>query len=284
MPLVFSMHEATVSGVVYDDVPFTSYEYPPTYRALITPGERFVYYRGRRQADGGRQKQVYLGTGIVGGSRPSRNGDRLVCVVLDGHEFEEPVFFRDTSNNHFEPGGVRRGYFQPGVRRIDDATFARILDAAGAAPMPPPTRLPAALGIGRGMYATPQVAREVELYSRRVAAAMLADAYGYTVTDMPLNNPGFDLQLEGGPLRYIEVKGTQAPEPRFLLSEGERMFAREHAAEYGFVVVYGINLQRGTHRKPVLQTGAIEHYATLAPTQWSGVASRSRAVRRQSSP
>jgi hypothetical protein len=284
MPLVFSMHEATVSGVVYTDVPFMSYEYPPTYRALVTPGERFVYYRGRQQADGGSQKQVYLGTGIISNCRPSHNGDRLVCDVLDGHEFDAPLFFRDASNNHFEPGGARRGHFHSSVRWIDDATFARILSAADAAPMPAPTRLPAPAGVGHGMYATPHIAREVKLLSRRVAAAMLADRYGCRVTAMPLNNPGFDLQLEGGPLRYVTVCGTQAPEPRFMLSEGERMFAREHAAEYGFVVVYGINLQRGTHRKPVLQTGAIEHYATLAPTQWSGVASRSRAIRRQSSP
>src|SRR4051794_8115852 len=104
MPLVFAMNEATESGHAYEDVPYQSYEYPAMYRSAIVPGERFVYYRGRRMRGGGRQLQVYLGAGVVGEIRPSANTGRLVCDVY-GEEFDMPLPFRAADGTPLEPGG-----------------------------------------------------------------------------------------------------------------------------------------------------------------------------------
>ena len=69
MPLVFAMNDSSESSIEYADIPFVAYEYPVRYRKKIQPGRPFVYYRGRRRVGGGRQPQVYLGTGIVGDIR-----------------------------------------------------------------------------------------------------------------------------------------------------------------------------------------------------------------------
>jgi hypothetical protein len=100
MCLVLAMNEASEADITYEDVPFASYEYPTRYRNRIREGERFVYYRGRRRAGGGRQPQVYLGTGVIGAIRPSRNPGRLVCQVLDGDRFPEPLPFKDEDGSY----------------------------------------------------------------------------------------------------------------------------------------------------------------------------------------
>lgn len=66
MPLVFASNEETESGLSYDDRAGVSYEFPRMYRRLVVPGTRFLYYRGRRKVGGGRQPQVYFGSGLVG--------------------------------------------------------------------------------------------------------------------------------------------------------------------------------------------------------------------------
>jgi uncharacterized protein DUF3883 len=59
---------------------------------------------------------------------------------------------------------------------------------------------------------------------------------------MPTNNPGFDLETDRPGFRYIEVKGTQASIPRFILSEGERKFGVAHENDYLLIVVFGMDL------------------------------------------
>lgn len=90
MPLALAMNEATESGIAYEDVAFVSYEFPVRCRSMITPGERFIYYRGRRRSTGVRQAQVYLGAGTIGAVRPSQFPGRLVCEV-EGTPFATPV-------------------------------------------------------------------------------------------------------------------------------------------------------------------------------------------------
>lgn len=131
MPLVFAENEATESGITYDDRTGVSYQYPRMYRRLIQPGERFLYYRGRKRSRGGRAPQVYFGTGIVGSTKiDPEDSSRLRCDVLDYRAFSTPVPFKDVSGRYLEDGGARRGYFQRGVRRISDAEFRRIIDLA----------------------------------------------------------------------------------------------------------------------------------------------------------
>jgi hypothetical protein len=71
VPLVLTQNESTESGHTYADELGVEYEYPTLYTNRIRTGAPFVYYRGRRKAEGGLQPQVYLGVGVVGEIRPS---------------------------------------------------------------------------------------------------------------------------------------------------------------------------------------------------------------------
>lgn len=62
MPLVLAENEATESGISCHDRTGVSYQFPKMYRRLIQPGERFVYYKGRKTLDGRRTPKVYFGT------------------------------------------------------------------------------------------------------------------------------------------------------------------------------------------------------------------------------
>lgn len=89
---------------------------------------------------------------------------------------------------------------------------------------------------------------------------------------MPLSNPGFDLLTNISGKEYVEVKGTQAPAPRFLLTEGERRFAEENAASYLLVVVFGIDLAEKTHLGAAQIAGSLRERGQLRPIQWAGCA------------
>ena len=268
MCLVLAMNEASEADITYEDVPFVSYEYPTRYRKRIQEGTRFVYYRGRRRAGGGRQPQVYLGAGGIGAISPSRNPNRLVCEVLDGERFPEPVPFKDEKGNYLEPGGSRSGYYQQGVRKIPEGVFTAII-ARGAAARTglPPSSRPST----RRPYASPEDAREVELCSRAIVTGYLLERFpAGRVVDMPTNNPGFDLETDIPHLRYVEVKGTRSPRPEFLLSEGERRFAATHLDDYLFAVVYGIELSSGAHVGISTARAPLGSAHRLVPQQWSG--------------
>ena len=128
MPLVFAENEATESGITYDDRTGVSYQYPRMYRRLVQPGERFLYYRGRKRRGGGRAPQVYFGMGIVGSIQTdAHDTTRLRCDILQYRAFSNAVPFKDSSGRYLEDGGIRRGYFQRGVRRISESEFQRII-------------------------------------------------------------------------------------------------------------------------------------------------------------
>jgi hypothetical protein len=271
MCLVLAMNEASEADITYEDVPFVSYEYPTRYRKRIREGTRFVYYRGRRRVGGGRQPQVYLGTGVIGAIRPSRNPGRLVCEVLDGDPFPEPVPFKDEGGNYLEPGGTRSGYYQQGVRKIPEEVFIAII-GRGVAALPPAPSPPRGRSSTRRPYASPEDAREVELCSRGIVTRYLREQFdGARVLDMPTNNPGFDLETDIPGLRYVEVKGTRGPRPEFLLSEGERRFAAAHIDDYLFAVVYGIELSSGAHTGISTARAPLGSAHRLVPQQWSGL-------------
>ncbi|WIM87432.1 hypothetical protein PT015_21745 [Candidatus Mycobacterium wuenschmannii] len=95
MPLVLTQNEVSVSDIDYADVLGMVYEYPSRYRTLIQPGERFVYYRGRRRANGSSQTPSYLGCGTVG--EIAEFGERFRCTIEDFEEFKKPVHFKEGS-------------------------------------------------------------------------------------------------------------------------------------------------------------------------------------------
>jgi hypothetical protein len=276
--LVLAMNDETESGLDYEDVPYVSYEYPTRYRKRITAGKRFIYYRGRRRPGGGRQPQVYLGTGIIGSVRESSTAGRLVCEILDGNPFLGTVPFKDSSGKYLEPGGEVRGYYVQGVREIPEAVYQRIV--AGAELAIPPSlsadrksSLPAERPAGSsGIYASPGVGRQVENLSREISRhKLLVKDPRAEIVDMPTNNPGFDLLTDIPGAKYVEVKGTQTSRPQFLLSEGERRFAALHHSEYLLMVVFGINLTSGQFAGLRTARGAVGPAHRLEPFQWRGL-------------
>jgi hypothetical protein len=224
---------------VYADVLGTAYEYPRRYRNLISPGELFVHYRGRRKLGGGQQRQVYLGCGTIG-AVSSTESDRLTCQLEDYKSFPEPLFFK-ADGDYLEPGGARNGYFQPGVRRIRYETFQSIVTRGLGTELYPADELAPA------RYASALDAQRIEEVSRRATREMLtARPDTLTVEEMALNNPGYDLLASGDDgLLYVEVKGTRGVRPRFFMSEGERLFAERESGRYLLVVVTQVDLSSG---------------------------------------
>jgi hypothetical protein len=276
--LVLAMNDSSESSIEYADIPYESYEYPGRYRKRIQPGRRFVYYRGRRRAGGGRQPQAYLGSGIVGDIRDSETPKRLICQILDGEQFLVPLPFKDEHGVHLEPDGSRSGYYQQGVREIPEDAFQRILGLAGAGPMDGlPQRVDAEVspllvptGPNAG-YATAAVAQETERQSRNAVMKFLSKRLpGIKVVEKATNNPGFDLETSVDRFRFVEVKGTSKPLPRFFLSEGERRFGDEHAEAYLLAVVYGMDLSGETYDDIALSRAPLTPGDLLAPMQWAG--------------
>ncbi|MGH9566240.1 MAG: protein NO VEIN domain-containing protein [Candidatus Angelobacter sp.] len=279
MPLILAMNDSSESGIEYQDIPYFSYEYPVRYRKRVQPGTPFVYYRGRRKPGGGRQPQVYLGTGVIGEIHPSETVGRLVCEIKDGEPFASPLSFKNENGKPLEPGGARSGYYVEGVRVVSEEIFAGILthaEALEALPSGPPSGSSSdkngkLLRFGGGLYASPSAGREVETQSRAVITEFLeAKHHGARVDQMPANHPGYDLETDIPGLRYVEVKGTQAAIPRFLLSEGERLFGLAHLDEYQLFVVFGMELHSRSHLGIAVSRAPLSK-ARLTPFQWAGV-------------
>ncbi len=240
MPLVLATGAATESGHTYADVLGLVYEYPRRYRNLIQPGEVFLYYRGRRRADGGTQPQVYLGCGTIGATSAGSDPELMRCEILSYTPFPDSVPFKKADGTYLEPGGARRGYFQPGVRRVDPHTWEEIVRTATPATgrLPDNTQVP---------YVPTVLGREIEKISRRRVLELLRRRDDVVdVAEMPYNHPGYDIRATTvtGPL-YVEVKGTQGLAPGFFLTEGERRFAAAHPADYLLAVVTGVDPATG---------------------------------------
>jgi len=272
MPLVLAQNESTESGHSYADELGVEYEYPTMYRSRIRTGERFIYYRGRRRADGSLQPQVYLGAGVVGSISSSTSQGRLVCEIKDFRAFDPPIGFKD-GDEYLEPLGKvppsKAGlYFRQGVRVISEATFTRILAAADAAD----------LSAGRGRESEhPWASPEVALLVDEIAMDLVLDHLGLEypsarVRRMPHNNPGFDIRVEGdgNSVRYVEVKGTTRALPHFFMSEGERLFSHENGDIYSLITVYAIDLDARTGTVMV-RHGLVEgNDLRLRPVTWEG--------------
>jgi Protein NO VEIN, C-terminal len=272
VPLVLTQNESTESGHSYADELGVEYEYPTRYRNRIRTGEPFVYYRGRRRADGTLQPQVYLGSGVVGLIRPSRVEGRLVCAIEDFVPFAEPLPFKD-AGEYLEPLGKippdKAGlYFREGVREISDDTYTRILAAASAIDPSAGRRSNAGPS-----WASPETARLVDALAMKLALKHVRSLYAEAeVRRMPPNNPGYDIRIEfrDGATQYVEVKGTKRALPHFFMSEGERLFSHDHADRYTLLIVYAIDLDADTGQL-LLRDGAVDAPdLTLRPVTWEG--------------
>ena len=270
MPVVLATADGKErSGYVYDDRTGISYEYPRgRYENWIATGDRFVYHKPH---------VGYVGTGIIGGIRPSTAAGRLVCDILDYTAFGESVPLKRSNGEYFEADlsvwKTGRVYWAQGVRQMREARFEELLSVASAGTDALPRAGQRNHG-GAGGYARPEVGAAVDSYAMDAAAREIAARWpGALVERMPHNNPGFDIRV-GPPsseLWFYEVKGTQASEPVFFLSEGERRFSIRESARYSLLVVVGISLRSETHTGLAERAGAVTGTGVaLEPTQWRG--------------
>lgn len=264
MPVVLVTDAPTASGHTYNDVIGKQYEFPVRYRALVKPGDSFLYYRGSRGSRDGRA--VYFGSGVIGKVYNSSQPEHLIADVHDIELFDEPLAAKRSDGTYLETNSTRRTNWANGVRRISEATAMRILSAVDR----PPTATPrAARGIA---FASPEHATAIERYSVSVAVELLAAEFSPAcVTEMPPGNPGYDLRVRDGSRElHVEVKGTVLNDPVFHLSEGQRQHAMALGADFRLIVVYKARPADGTHQIAVLGGPLDATKVDLQPEAWTG--------------
>lgn len=86
------------------------------------------------------------------------------------------------------------------------------------------------------------------------------------------NNPGFDLiaRENGKVVRYVEVKGTRSPIPRFHMTETERRFSAENKLIYSLVVVWKIDFVGKTNAL-TWHDGEVTLGPILQPESYAGL-------------
>lgn len=255
MPLVFTHNEVSLSEIDYADDLGKSYEYPPRYRKLIRTGERFVYYRGRRRADGSSQTPAYIGIGTVGDI--TEVGSRLSCTVESYRSFKHPVPFKD-GEVYREPEANQRSavgfYFQVGVRQIDVASYDAIVAAGLGRQAPKPAtatstkKAPLTAETTVSSPVTGSADSDVQLLALSLATAEAKSQWSSAKIFRAPAGQYYSLIVRhpNAETHHVAVKSTREPEPRVQLSEGEVAYAATHASTYSLWVFYDLDLDAAT--------------------------------------
>lgn len=143
MPLVMVSNEVNVYHKEWKDIVGVQYHYPNTYVNKVQPGERFIYYRGVRRADGTRGKAEYFGSGVIGEVWRDPEVDAEVpkkdrywyCSICDYTPFPHPLAAKGLTGQ-FE--NIQQNLWSVGIRSIDEDTYERIIAAAGLANLSEP--------------------------------------------------------------------------------------------------------------------------------------------------
>jgi len=128
----------------YADVEGVQYQYGFSHRNKVREGRRFIYYRGSLDSSGRRRTPHYFGSGVIDRIEldtavSARDGSPLWIARIEGYEhFIHSVEFK-IGLTYLEPGANRRqsrpgGYFQPGVREIDEETYRHIIELGKGRP------------------------------------------------------------------------------------------------------------------------------------------------------
>ena len=124
----------------WEDVTGALYHFPNTYKEILTPGCKVIYYKGKlrdKQYAASRlsEEPHYFGYAVIGESVTdpnSRKGD-LFCEILNYHEFTKPVYSK-VASEYLEPIPESRklNYWRFGVREINKDTYEKILSLSEA--------------------------------------------------------------------------------------------------------------------------------------------------------
>lgn len=254
MPLVFTQNDVSVAELDYADVLGEVYEYPARYRTLIQPGERFVYYRGRRRADGSSQTPSYFGCGTVG--EITEIGERLRCKVVDYQAFKRPVPFR-AGDFYREPEANERKaigfYYQVGVRSIDERSFDEICEIGLDRPVikkPAVTKGGKPGNAAKSTSAKPPSDSDKAIHDMAMALATFEAKEQWpdaTIFRAPAGQQ-FSLaaRLPTGTTKHIAVRATAESKPLVRLTVSDVSYSNTHSNSYSLWVFYDVDLERRT--------------------------------------
>lgn len=110
-------------------------------------------------------------------------------------------------------------------------------------------------------YQIPETNIHLEEFAMQVVIDELTRRYpGEKITQQSYDNFGFDILVGsvGNPIAYVKIKVTEAPQPVFYVSEGERAFSLDNADRFQLAIVYNVNLDESTYLF-LLHKGAINH-------------------------
>lgn len=267
MPLVLTTNEFVPNpDHAWNDIAGVQYHYPNQYKNKIRPGEPFVYYRGVLRKQGPRGQAEYFGRGRIGKITPDpatmgQSRPSWFCTIEDYVPFTPPV--------PAKPEGVfyeiiPQNMWRNGVRSIDQATFDRILEAAGAIMTPPSPTPIAAVGqpleaddliipkgkvaggggkAGGVSYRRSKRAKEVGDWAEHLVVEFLKTQGGcvdIVHRAAVLETPGWDIDYrdEHGVLHRVEVKGTVGGAFSAIdLTANELRAAQQHGSEYWIFLV-----------------------------------------------
>lgn len=155
------------------------YHFPRRYAALLTPGTRVAYYKGRlteaQYAAVRLSRQPhYFGTAVIGNVFPDRNSSKgdLFATIDEYQRFSTPVLAKDDGGRYIEsiPPSRAANYWRDGVRQIQAATFLHIVTQSGSLfagePSPPAALLADASGDLESLEEGNPSRRYVTVYER----------------------------------------------------------------------------------------------------------------------
>ena len=122
----------------WDDIKGDLYNYPSTYKNILTPGCKVIYYKGRMTNDSYESERLskdphYFGSGIIGEAITNDNND-WYCEILDYQEFIDAIPFKNESGYLEDiPESRKNNYWRFGVREINQSTYEKILSKANVA-------------------------------------------------------------------------------------------------------------------------------------------------------
>lgn len=275
MPLAITQNEVNLSEHSYADVLGETYEYPSKYKSLIQPGEQIVYYRGKRRISGGDVTPSYLGVALV--SDVQLAGDLWRCSITDFRPFDPPLPFK-TADHYLEPAAnsaeYKGLYFQDAVRLLDQTAFDAICESGLGSNARGDNDEPTVSPNAAAAYANPTLVEEVDELAMQLAMSEAEGRWPSSmVIRMPHNNPGFDIEVRhiDGDINFVEVKGTQAPTPKFFTSAGEVAFSKSRAENYSIWIFHTMNLKQRTATLVDFNGAVEESVFDLQPVQYRGV-------------
>ena len=123
----------------WDDIKGDIYHYPSRYRAILVPGCKVIYYKGKMtdrtfESERLSAEPHYFGVGIIGDSISDTESQKndWYCEILEYQEFLEAVGNRGTDGEYLEPipDSKKTNYWRYGAREISEETYDNILSLA----------------------------------------------------------------------------------------------------------------------------------------------------------